>query len=545
MELSELIQFKGEYLAPDDKTGIVYKLKKDAAVPWVYLGDGDGQSEHAFKTEWMTVKGNAIYAGSHGTEWLNDDGSIKNYNRMFIKKITTYGNVFHLNWTENYQKLRSKLEIDYPGYVIHEAVLWSEVHKRWFFLPRQVSRAPVMKNSFDNMQGSNLLLTTSDCFCDITITEIGPLKLELGFSSLTFVPGTNDNLIVAIKTFERTGYPSTSFLMLFDIHGQLFLDSVVDNLLPAAMPFLLTIYKDKDEADKAWEFLVSSRIYGLAVGCFLSVLFSNRPLLIALFVQSFVHLDDWLWISYSTQIFENVGLTANRAQRASLLMSLPQAIISLALLGCFDNFSRRALLIIPTMASVVFGMLAIFFTIFEKALLHGIPIAIILPVLAAFDLSAAAISGESAFAIVPELFLHNDKILGTAIVGIAQNVFGGILTNCLLTAVNHLGTGNVLVPFVGMNVVYVVVNYWYLPETAEKTPQEVSIHFSADPPLQGTITYMSRKLGDLYHFFVPAKLFSFANILNILIFVAQVAFCVIFMNVFYGVGVQIFRLLVH
>ncbi|CAJ0574897.1 unnamed protein product, partial [Mesorhabditis spiculigera] len=270
-----------------------------------------------------------------------------------------------------------------------------------------------------------------------------------------------------------------------------------------------------------------------------------RPLLIALFVQSFVHLDDWLWISYSTQIFENVGLTANRAQRASLLMSLPQAIISLALLGCFDNFSRRALLIIPTMASVVFGMLAIFFTTFEKALLHGIPIAIILPVLAAFDLSAAAISGESAFAIVPELFLHNDKILGTAIVGIAQNVFGGILTNCLLTAVNHLGTGNVLVPFVGMNVVYVVVNYWYLPETAEKTPQEVSIHFSADPPLQGTITYMSRKLGDLYHFFVPAKLFSFANILNILIFVAQVAFCVIFMNVFYGVGVQIFRLLVH
>ncbi|CAJ0565143.1 unnamed protein product, partial [Mesorhabditis spiculigera] len=714
MELSELIQFKGEYLAPDDKTGIVYKLKNDAAVPWVYLGDGDGQSEHAFKTEWMTVKGNAIYAGSHGTEWLNDDGSIKNYNRMFVKKITTYGNVFHLNWTENYQKLRSKLEIDYPGYVIHEAVLWSEVHKRWFFLPRQVSRAPVMKNSFDNMQGSNLLLTTSDCFCDITITEIGPLKLELG---------TNDNLIVAIKTFERAGYPSTSFLMLFDIHGQLFLDSVVDNLLPAAMPFLLTIYKDKDEADKAWEFLVSSRIYGLAVGCFLSVLFSNRfgrrtpiligtlldifgvvlsaltvylpggvtaavvgrfingigqgivqtsgsvmlaeipplrkrgtalatltmwacmgelggmlisleellgtsqhwhlamavpllplipalyilyrapesprylfmlnreiearkalsyyqnssearqtvdeifeemkledidfnannakmkmarepgatqifqrlkdgyfarPLLIALFVQSFVHLDDWLWISYSTQIFENVGLTANRAQRASLLMSLPQAIIS-------PSLTRL----------VVFGMLAIFFTTFEKALLHGIPIAIILPVLAAFDLSAAAISGESAFAIVPELFLHNDKILGTAIVGIAQNVFGGILTNCLLTAVNHLGTGNVLVPFVGMNVVYVVVNYWYLPETAEKTPQEVSIHFSADPPLQGTITYMSRKLGDLYHFFVPAKLFSFANILNILIFVAQVAFCVIFMNVFYGVGVQIFRLLVH
>ncbi|CAJ0925527.1 unnamed protein product, partial [Mesorhabditis belari] len=146
----------------------------------------------------------------------------------------------------------------------------------------------------------------------------------------------------------------------------------------------------------------------------------SRPLLIALFVQSFVHLDDWLWISYSTQIFENVGLSANRAQRASLLMSLPQAVISIALLGCFDNFSRRALLILPTIGSVLIGLMAILFTTFEKVLLRGIPIAVVLPVLAAFDLSAAAISGESAFAIVPRAVLQNDKILGTAIVGIAQ-----------------------------------------------------------------------------------------------------------------------------
>ncbi|CAJ0559652.1 unnamed protein product, partial [Mesorhabditis spiculigera] len=292
--------------------------------------------------------------------------------------------------------------IDYPGYVIHEAVLWSEVHKRWFFLPRQVSRAPVMKNSFDNMQGSNLLLTTSDCFCDITITEIGPLKLELGFSSLTFVPGTNDNLIVAIKTFERTGYPSTSFLMLFDIHGQ----------TPILIGTLLDIF-----------------------GVVLSALTVYLP----------------------------GGVTA-------------------AVVGRFINGIGQG--IVQTSGSVM-------------------------------------------LAEIPPL-----RKRGTALATL--NVFGGILTNCLLTAVNHLGTGNVLVPFVGMNVVYVVVNYWYLPPTAEKTPQEVSIHFSADPPLQGTITYMSRKLGDLYHFFVPAKLFSFANILNILIFVAQVAFCVIFMNVFTG-----------
>ncbi|KJH40092.1 hypothetical protein DICVIV_13984 [Dictyocaulus viviparus] len=50
----------------------------------------------------------------------------------------------------------------------------------------------------------------------------------------------------------------------------------MDNLLPAARPFLLTVYKNKEEADIAWEIMVSSRIYGLAFGCFMSVLLPTR-----------------------------------------------------------------------------------------------------------------------------------------------------------------------------------------------------------------------------------------------------------------------------
>ena len=45
-----------------------------------------------------------------------------------------------------------------------------------------------------------------------------------------------------------------------------------------------------------------------------------------------------------------------------------------------------------------------------------------LPILASLDLVVAAISGESAYAIVPELFLPDDIILGTAAVGIAQAI---------------------------------------------------------------------------------------------------------------------------
>ncbi|WKY16983.1 hypothetical protein Q1695_001528 [Nippostrongylus brasiliensis] len=449
-------------------------------------------------------------------------------------------------------------------------------------------------------------------------------------------------------------------------HFMLFLDSVMDNLLPAARPYLLTVYSSKDDADIAWEVMVSSRIYGLAFGCFVSICLSKkhnmkfpvvlgagldligilltlltvyvrmgmvaatigrfingcgqgivqtsgsvmltelpphkrgialatltvwaclgelagmvisleellgrpstwhiamgmpllllipaffillqapespryllaenrdeearkallfyqqtssidengnskkeeklpvetstlafakerfkngqfmRPLLLALFVQAFVHLDDWLWISYSTHIFGKYGMPVAMAQRASLLMSLPQAVISIGLLLCFENFSRKFLLLAPTIVSVFIGVFAVIAISFGRTSL-GLPLGATLAVLASIDLSAAAVSGESAYAIVPELFLPNDKILGTAIVGIAQNIFGGILTAVLLTAVNKAGTTLVLVPFILVNISYVVVNYWYLPETGKKTAHEVSQQFSETMPCRELI----------------------------------------------------------
>ncbi|CAB3401120.1 unnamed protein product [Caenorhabditis bovis] len=464
-------------------------------------------------------------------------------------------------------------------------------------------------------------------------------------------------------------------------HFLLFLDSVVDNLLPAAMPFLLEEYTSKEKADHAWELFVSSRIYGLAVGCFIAVLLSHRngrklsvilgvvldiigvimsllityipygvgvatagrllngigqglvqtagsvmlselppikkrgtalatltmwaclgelggmlisldsilgrpscwqwamgfplillipslcillkapesprylflanqenlarkamafyqnsidgkqsieeilvekqyisknkfdengnskksediglvnytmerlkdgrftrPLLVALLVQTFVHLDDWLWIPYSTQIFENYGLDSGTAQISSLLMSVPQAFISIGLLGCFDNFGRRTLLIVPTILSALFGFLAIVFGLSKS---NG------LPLLATLDLAVAAISGESAYAIVPELFLANDKVLATAIAGIVQNCFGGVLTSFLLTALNSRGVEKVLIPFVIMNVVYAALNYKFLPETAGKSPQEISRNYSQNLPGSGIFTYLKLKI---------------------------------------------------
>lgn len=43
MELSELVVFNGRLLAFDDRTGLIYEIENDRAIPWVLLMDGDGR----------------------------------------------------------------------------------------------------------------------------------------------------------------------------------------------------------------------------------------------------------------------------------------------------------------------------------------------------------------------------------------------------------------------------------------------------------------------------------------------------------------------
>ena len=47
--------------------------------------------------------------------------------------------VKHINWYDVFVRVRRAMGIEYPGYMIHEAVQWSEKHKKWFFLPRRAS----------------------------------------------------------------------------------------------------------------------------------------------------------------------------------------------------------------------------------------------------------------------------------------------------------------------------------------------------------------------------------------------------------------------
>uniref|UniRef100_A0A915NXX9 Major facilitator superfamily (MFS) profile domain-containing protein n=1 Tax=Meloidogyne floridensis TaxID=298350 RepID=A0A915NXX9_9BILA len=194
------------------------------------------------------------------------------------------------------------------------------------------------------------------------------------------------------------------------------------------------------------------------------------PLMLGAFILTFTHLDDWLWISYSTQAFENAGVPTVIAQKSSLWMSIPQAMISIALLFCFEEISRRQLLILPTIGSVFCALISIYVVLSSGALISPEH----LPVIAALDLCNAAVASASAYSIVPELFPQKDRIMGTALIGMTQNLFGGFLTTIALPLMNQWGIEYVLLPFAVMNVIYIIFVSKLLPETRGK-----SFHVSA------------------------------------------------------------------
>ncbi len=64
----------------------------------------------------------------------------------------------------NVSKL-TRLIVIRTGYMIHEAVVWSNVHKKWFFLPRKASKSKY-NDVDDERHGTNLLLVAGDQVAD-------------------------------------------------------------------------------------------------------------------------------------------------------------------------------------------------------------------------------------------------------------------------------------------------------------------------------------------------------------------------------------------
>ncbi|XP_017090393.1 apyrase [Drosophila bipectinata] len=221
MELSELVTFNGKLLSFDDRTGLIYEIANDKPIPWVILLDGDGHSAKGFKSEWATVKQQTLYVGSMGKEWTTSAGDFENNNPMYVKAITTGGEVRSLNWVNNFKQLRlHSQQISWPGYMIHESGAWSDIKQRWFFLPRRCSKEKYNETKDEHM-GCNVLISADDSFTNVETVKLDPENTAPthGFSSFKFLPGTDDSIIVALKSEELNGKTAT-FITAFDTTGK-------------------------------------------------------------------------------------------------------------------------------------------------------------------------------------------------------------------------------------------------------------------------------------------------------------------------------------
>lgn len=108
-----------------------------------------------------------------------------------------------------------------PGYLIHESACWSDTLQRWFFLPRRASHERYSERD-DERRGTNLLLSATPDFRDISVSRVGDVVPTHGFSSFKFVPGTDDQVVVALKSEEDSGKVAT-YIMAFTLDGRFLL----------------------------------------------------------------------------------------------------------------------------------------------------------------------------------------------------------------------------------------------------------------------------------------------------------------------------------
>ena len=226
MELSELIKFNGRMLTCDDRSGIVFEVMDfDSSTPYTVprhiMMEGDGNTDKGFKCEWMAVKDNHLYIGSFGKEYTNPDGSLKNKNNNWVMVFDANLMLVHVDWSSKYEAMREHFGYSYPAYLLHETVLWSEVcpssahctqhfahppphsqtRGQWVFLPRRMSKTAYNEEE-DEKRGANTVMLANEAFTSFQAFNVGKLTPTRGFSTAKFVPGSQEQVVLAIKSEE-------------------------------------------------------------------------------------------------------------------------------------------------------------------------------------------------------------------------------------------------------------------------------------------------------------------------------------------------------
>lgn len=108
--------------------------------------------------------------------------------------------------------------------MIHESGMWSAVNRKWYFLPRRCSKERYNETR-DEYMGCNVLISTEENFNNVEVVNLGPYKPTQGFSSFKFVPGTNDQVIVALQTEEINGKTAT-YITAFTLNGKILMEQI-------------------------------------------------------------------------------------------------------------------------------------------------------------------------------------------------------------------------------------------------------------------------------------------------------------------------------
>ncbi|EPB75592.1 Apyrase [Ancylostoma ceylanicum] len=225
MELSDISEYDGRVLTPDDKTGMLYELRGNEAVPWIFLNSGPGNTTSGMKVEWLTIKDGFLYAGGHGCEYRDKKGKVVTEDPMWVKRISRKGVVTSLDWRNIFRRMRKQAGYGTPGYLTHEAVQWSELQKKWFFLPRKASKT-IYNETEDETKGANLLIIGSENLKGkFNVVRIRPKKEypERGFSAFDFLPEGNDDILVALRSKE-VGNETESYITVFKTDGTVLLE---------------------------------------------------------------------------------------------------------------------------------------------------------------------------------------------------------------------------------------------------------------------------------------------------------------------------------
>jgi len=134
------------------------------------------------------------------------------------KTIDQNGFVENYNWEQEYNALRRAVNASFPGYLIHEAVVWNPNIKKWIFIPRRHSISTPYSEKEDQKQGGNIMLITDEEFNDIKVVHLGEREPEWGYTSVKVVPDSND--LIALKVQEVDGITRTE-LTVIDLEGNI------------------------------------------------------------------------------------------------------------------------------------------------------------------------------------------------------------------------------------------------------------------------------------------------------------------------------------